>query len=751
MRSSSRAGQAAILDVASSGPGSLLRRGNRVLVEVRFAQGAAARTDSLRRAGAEIVDVSRRYQTVTVAAFPGLLPGIGKLGGVEGVTEILAPIVSSSGPPPLTSAAASCPEATISEGDGQLRADEARVAFGVDGSGVKVGVLSDSFDLKADAPTDLAADVASGDLPGPANPCGRTTPVQRLDDSYAPDQSDPEPSDEGRAMAQIVHDLAPGAELAFATAFKGITGFAGNIRDLADADTGADVIVDDVSYLEEPFFQEGPIGVAVSDVTDSGVAYFSSAGNNNIRLPAGMDVASWETPGFRGGGGENICPVSGSPLLRDCLDFGPGAGTDGDFEFQVEAGRTVTIDLQWAQPWYGVTTDFDAYLLDASNQVLTTDGGTSDNVGDTQRPVEVFSWENTAGSARTVKLVIDRCTGDCNPDSDAASPRIKFAILTNGGDGIASTEYPESAGDDVVGPTIFGHNGAAEAISTGAIGYNVDPSSSGAAPESFSSRGPVAHCFGPVLGVGPAVALDPPLGLQKPELVATDGGVNTFFPGDGPGPWRFLGTSAAAPHAAAVAALGLSLVQGPSAQSVEGALVGTAIPVGDGSFGLDAVGAGMVDAFAALDRLSAGTPAAPVTLPAPDPGPCSVEPAAPVPEPEPEQPSDPEGSGASSPAKATSSLDVVAPRTAFARRPLRRVVRTPWRFGRVLFRFRSNERGADFLCNFDRRPTRRCGPRFLRWFRVGRHALRVSARDRAGNVDRTPAIFRFVVRRIHRR
>ena len=81
-------------------------------------------------------------------------------------------------------------------------------------------------------------------------------------------------------MAQIVHDLAPGAALDFATAFNGELGFAANIRALAAA--GAKVIADDVAYLEEPFFQDGPVAVAVDEVAAAGVSYFSAAGNDNL-------------------------------------------------------------------------------------------------------------------------------------------------------------------------------------------------------------------------------------------------------------------------------------------------------------------------------------------------------------------------------------------------------------------------------------------------------------------------------------
>ena len=70
VRALSPARQARLLSLARSGPGSLLRKGNRVLVDVRFDRGAAAGVASLRATGAQVVNVSRRYQTVTVAARP---------------------------------------------------------------------------------------------------------------------------------------------------------------------------------------------------------------------------------------------------------------------------------------------------------------------------------------------------------------------------------------------------------------------------------------------------------------------------------------------------------------------------------------------------------------------------------------------------------------------------------------------------------------------------------------------------------
>ena len=84
--------------------------------------------------------------------------------------------------------------------------------------------------------------------------------------------------DEGRAMLQIVHAVAPGASLAFYTAEDSEADFATGIGALAAA--GATVIADDVAYFDEPFFQDGIVAQAVDAVEAKGVAYFSAAGND---------------------------------------------------------------------------------------------------------------------------------------------------------------------------------------------------------------------------------------------------------------------------------------------------------------------------------------------------------------------------------------------------------------------------------------------------------------------------------------
>ena len=92
LRTAPPAEQAQALSLAAEGPGSLVRDGNRVLVEVRFDHGAAAGAGDLRQAGAQVVNVSPQYQTVTVAAKPDELRALNGVPRVAGAREVLKPI-----------------------------------------------------------------------------------------------------------------------------------------------------------------------------------------------------------------------------------------------------------------------------------------------------------------------------------------------------------------------------------------------------------------------------------------------------------------------------------------------------------------------------------------------------------------------------------------------------------------------------------------------------------------------------------
>ena len=207
----------------------------------------------------------------------------------------------------------------------------ARAANHVDGSGETIGILSDSFDTASlPFPDHAAHDVAYGELPGPGNPCGHPTPVEVLSDF---DNS--AATDEGRAMAQAAHDLAPGASLAFATSEGGELAFANQITALR-TQAHASVLVDDVVYPNEPFFQDGPVANAARAATVAGVPYFSSAGNANV-IVGGNNVGSYEAPAYRTGACPTFTNLGYSVL--DCHDFDPGAGVDSGDGITVATAR----------------------------------------------------------------------------------------------------------------------------------------------------------------------------------------------------------------------------------------------------------------------------------------------------------------------------------------------------------------------------------------------------------------------------
>jgi hypothetical protein len=193
----------------------------------------------------------------------GLFP-IDKIAGLEGVNALrhVRPAYK-----PSTSAGS-----VTSQGDVTQLSDVGRSSYGVDGSGFRVGVISDSWDNLGVQ----ASGISSGDLPG---------------DIIVVEDLPGGGSDEGRAMGELVYDVAPGVSLAFHTAFLGQADFANEILELAEA--GSDVIVDDIIYFTEPMFQDGIIAQAADEVSKQGAPYFSSAGNQ-------LDN-SYEAP-FRDGG-----------------------------------------------------------------------------------------------------------------------------------------------------------------------------------------------------------------------------------------------------------------------------------------------------------------------------------------------------------------------------------------------------------------------------------------------------------------
>ncbi|OUJ72906.1 hypothetical protein BXP70_16535 [Hymenobacter crusticola] len=425
-----------------------------------------------------------------------------------------------------------------------LESNRVRAALptGYSGTGQRIGVMSDSYNALGGAP----AGVASGDLP--AN-------VQVLQDYAAG-------SDEGRAMLELVHDVAPGAGLAFSSVFVSEADFAQQIRNLANPSIGnCKVLVDDIFYFEEPMFQDGVIAQAIEEVTAQGAVYFSSAGNNADY------AAEYTSPVFTAGTNTTAY-----------LNFNPTGVADTRQRFSIPSGARMPLVLQWSDPFYttnGVKTDLDMFLLNAAGDTVAR--STDANITN-QTPSELIVYTNSTTST-AFDLVIRRRAGTADP------ARIKYVVLNNGGSA-APAEYWTRAG------AIVGHTAALSAGSTAATS-----SGNRRTPEPFTSKGSPTFLFAPN-----GTPLPTPVTRPKPDLAATDGSSNTFFGSLTPDPkdgYLFFGTSAAAPNAAAVAALLRQARPSLTPAQVIAQLKATALDINTPGFD-DLTGAGLINAYRAI-------------------------------------------------------------------------------------------------------------------------------------------------------
>jgi subtilisin family serine protease len=205
--------------------------------------------------------------------------------------------------------------------------------------------------------------------------------------------------------------------------------------------------------------------------------------------------------------------------------------------------------------------------------------------------------------------------------SGSAPHRVKF-LLSDNGLGATIDSFA------TLSPTIQGHPNAAGAVAVAAALYFQTPAcgSTSAILEPFSSYGD-----DPILFDTNGTALATPLDRNQPDLTGPDGINDTFLgfqlarsSGNSP-PWNssgefatsiaqcqnntqypnFFGTSAAAPHVAAAAALLWQANPALTAGQITTALEQSALPMAVGAQGS---GAGLIQVGAALDAIPVGAP-----------------------------------------------------------------------------------------------------------------------------------------------
>ena len=452
----------------------------------------------------------------------------------------------------LPSYAISARGAVTTEGDSALRFEALRARTGLTGDGVRVGVIAEGIAGLADAQ-------ASGDLPDLAGQHDFTG--EGIDGSA-----------EGTAMLEIVHDVAPNAALYFAAA----TTAAEMIEAVNYLAQRTDVVVDDLGF-HFPDDQRSAVSLNTAAALNHPAwpirAYVTAAGNWALRHYEGEYRA--------GPGGRTLGLAGAGPVHlfgRDGATDQLGRGETPYNEIRLQSGDELRAVLHWNDPWGDSSNDYDLFLLDESGAVVAS--GAAEQGVSTRNPRERIVFQND-GDAGLFRLVVQNAGG-------RAAPR-RLELFAFG---------PKALEPD---GTILNFNTTASSLlaQSDAPGGVITVAAVGHAPADFrrvrpySSRGPTNN------------------GARKPDLAAVD---NVAITGGGDFASPFFGTSAAAPHVVALAALLLEarpqlLAEGGGRPDREReilrhALTGSAIdlaPPGPD----DASGAGRVDALAAATLLDA--------------------------------------------------------------------------------------------------------------------------------------------------
>lgn len=428
----------------------------------------------------------------------------------------------------------------LTEGDELLNAASARQRFDVDGSGVRVAVISDGI---------IGLDEAI-----------QASEAPRLREAKAFGDGRLDRGEEGTAMIEIVHDLAPGAEISFGAVYTDLDHIAA-VNYFAQR---VDIIVDDVSFAY-PANQRSDVSINTTSALrhpDWPIRLYVTAAGN-------WAESHWSGAWQAGPDGAQVgLPSPGAVHLFDQAGdagilFGAGNG------FNVEQDDEIRLALFWDDPWGRSTNDYNLYLVSGIGEVLASSEITQGiGVGQGQ-PREHLTYAHS-GEATELFAVIQ------NRNNDASPVNFDLFVFQTGRRQLRlSHQSPEGS--------LLAQSDAADALTVGAVNAGRQ------VVAEYSSRGPTVN------------------GIAKPEISAVDRvsvSPSTIF-----GP-HFSGSSAAAPHVAGVAALlleahsALLAADGGSPllerRLIRDILTDTAqdiLPIGPDR----STGAGLVDANAALE------------------------------------------------------------------------------------------------------------------------------------------------------
>ena len=358
---------------------------------------------------------------------------------------------------------------------------------------------------------------------------------------------------EGTAMAEIIYDIAPDAKIAVAASSTSLE-FINQVDQLVNT-FQADIIVDDLGFFGEPFFEDGDVAKAVAAVSNR-VLYISAAGNSGV---GHYEKDFQATPG------------------SNTHDFGRANGEEEDstLDVMIPAKRGIALVMQWNDPYQSPSNDYDLYLHDLQGNILANSNAFQSGAG-SSIPIEGFCYYNSSDSEVLASVTVERYSG--------INKRIEIFGLRG------AQQYNHASG------SIIGHPGIQSVLAVGTINANEGSHTTIA---SYSSHGPSRIDF-------PAINM-----RKKPDLIGIDG-VNVTGTGGFPSP--FYGTSAAAPHVAGVAAQLMSFSPSIGPDIIRKALKEGAVDLGNAGFD-DTYGYGLVNASNSLEFLQFGISIPSILLP----------------------------------------------------------------------------------------------------------------------------------------
>ena len=443
--------------------------------------------------GGRVVSSSSRFGSIHAFLPLAALEILGKDEAVKRIREAHKPMLN---------------KVNTSEGDISHRAASARSAYNVTGAGIKIGVISDSVRY-------LSQIQSSGDLPSNVTVLPGLSGIQD-------DESD---IGEGTAMLEIVHDLCPGASLYFATAGVTEAEMAESIIALKNA--GCDIIVDDVCFRTESAFQDGIISSAVKDVYDSGKIYVTCAANKG-NYDSGYSGV-WE-----GDFNPSSQTVTLGGVEYEQHEFPDGS--TGNLINYWSANNVYT--LQWSDPLGASGNDYELAVYDYDTGTWLQKSGDEQNGDD-----DPYDWCRITSSMAThagLGLRVLKKKG-------AANRFIRIAAFNQatGSKGRGRLEMSTPG-------MVYGHNASPYAISVAATEYVANRAFvSTDAIAYYSSDGP-RKMFYDITGTSYTTSKLASGGrlFNKPDFAAAST-VSCATPDFE----EFGGTSAAAPHIAAICGL----------------------------------------------------------------------------------------------------------------------------------------------------------------------------------------------------